>query len=205
MVKQLKDSAGNFITIQEGESCNLTGTLKDTSGSTVASPLTFTLTYYDLATGGIINSRKDENVASTLSAGSYVIEFDANDTVILGDHPPGTNQIRIARLEFTYDDGDSTRTGVEEFSFPVEKMPDAVGIGGGGNAVTITLTDADSVIIPDVKVWITSDIAGRDIIAGPLLTNTSGEVVFNLASGVIYRWAEKSSYTFTNPATITVA
>ena len=205
MVKQLKDSSGNFITIQEGESCNLTGTLKDTSGATVSSPSTFKLTFYDQETGGIVNSRKDEDVSSTLSAGSYVIEFDSNDTAIIGDQPVGTNQMRIARLEFTYSDGDSTRTGVEEFSFPVEKMPDAIGIGSGGNAVTITLTDADSAIIPDVKVWITSDIAGRDIIAGPLLTNTSGEVVFNLASGVIYRWAEKTGYTFTNPATITVA
>ena len=51
MATRLKDSSGDFVTIQEGESCNITGTLKDTAGSTVTSPITFTISLLDESTG----------------------------------------------------------------------------------------------------------------------------------------------------------
>lgn len=205
MATRLKDSAGDFVTIQEGESANLTGTLKDTAGSTVTSPITFTITLLDESTGAIVNSRKDQNVISSVSAGSYSIELDPDDTAIIGDLSEQNTQNRIARLKFTWSDGDSTRTGVEEFFFPVEATIEAIGVGAGANEVQLTVTDADGDAVPDVAVHVTSDKAGKTIVAGPVMTDADGQTpTLNLASGTLYRWAIKDQYTFTNPTAITV-
>ena len=78
MSTALKNSSGEYITIQSGESCNLTGTLKSTEGETVSSVSSLTITLYDKASGTIINSRNSQNVnnvnGGTFSAGVYTIE-----------------------------------------------------------------------------------------------------------------------------------
>jgi len=209
MATRLKDSSGDFVTLQENESCNLTGTLKDTSGATVTSPATFTLTLLDEASGAIVNSRKDQDVlnanGSTVSSGVYTIELDTSDTAIIGDLTEGTTQNRIARLKFTWDDGDSTRTGREEFFFPVEKAIEAIGVGSGSNEVQLTVTDANADAVPDVAVHVTSDKAGTVTVAGPVMTDANGQTpTLNLDAGTFYRWAVKTGWTFTNPTAITV-
>ena len=54
MATQLKNAAGEFVTIQAGESANLTGTLKDASQTTLASVSTFTITLFDQATSACL-------------------------------------------------------------------------------------------------------------------------------------------------------
>ena len=205
MATRLKDSSGDFVTIQEGESCNITGTLKDTAGSTVPSPITFTISLLDESTGAIVHSRKDQDVLSSVSAGAYSVELDAADNSIIGDLDEQTTQNRIVRLKFTWNDGDSTRTGLEEFFFPVEKTIDAIGVGSGANEVQLTVTDADGDAVPDVAVHVTSDKAGTALVAGPVMTDANGQTpTLNLDTGTLYRWALKDEYTFTNPTAITV-
>lgn len=205
MATRLKDSNGDFVTIQEGESCNITGTLKDTSGVTVTSAATFTISLLDESTGAIVNSRKDQDVLSSLSSGDYSIELDQLDSVVIGDLPEQATQNRIVRLKFTWDDGDSTRTGLEEFFFPVEKTIEAIGVGSGANEVQLTVTDADGDAVPDVAVHVTSDKAGTALVAGPVMTDANGQTpTLNLDTGTLYRWALKDEYTFTNPTAITV-
>ena len=210
MATQLKNTAGDYVTVQAGESANLTGTLKDTTGVTVTTPLTFIITLYDSITGAIINSRNQQSVLNvnggTVSGGDYTVELDASDTAAVGDIADGATQARVARLEFTYSDGDSTRTGIEEYSFNVQKLTTTVGVGSGANEITLTVTDADADPIAEARVYVTSDKAGQAVVAGPVITNVSGVTPsLFLDAGTYYQWAEHDDYTFTNPQTVTVS
>lgn len=210
MATKLKNASGEYVTIQAGESANLTGTLKDATGATLLSVSTFTLTLYDNTTGAIINSRKDQDVnnanGGTVTSGVYTVELDASDTAAVGDIAENKDQVRVARLKFTYNDGDSVRTGIEEFTFKVERLKETVGTGSGSNDVTLTVTDASSNPVPEATVYVTSDLAGQEIIAGPVITNVSGVTpTLKLNVGTFYQWATHDEYSFTNPIKFTVS
>ncbi len=210
MATKLKNASGEYVTIQAGESANLTGTLKDATGATLLSVSTFTLTLYDNTTGAIINSRKDQDVnnanGGTVTSGNYTVELDANDTAAVGDIAENKDQIRVARLTFTYNDGDSVRTGIEEFTFKVERLKETVGTGSGSNDVTLTVADASSNPVAEATVYVTSDLAGQEIVAGPVITNVSGVTpTLKLNVGTFYQWATHDGYSFTNPVKFTVS
>lgn len=72
--------------------------------------------------------------------------------------------------------------------------------GGGANAWTYTLT---STVLPnppiaDADVWVTTDVAGTNVIASGK-TNALGVVTFYLDSGTVYVFRQKSGWSFTNP------
>lgn len=210
MATKLKNASGEYVTIQAGESANLTGTLKDATGATLLSVSTFTLTLYDNITGAIINSRKDQDVnnenGGTVTSGTYTVELDANDTAAVGDIEENNDQVRVARLTFTYNDGDSVRTGIEEFTFKVERLKETIGTGSGSNDITLTVTDSASNPIAEARVWVTTDIAGQEIIAGPVITNVSGVTpTLKLNAGTFYQWASHEDKTFTNPVKFIVS
>ena len=210
MATKLKNASGEYVTIQAGESANLTGTLKDATGATLLSVSTFTLTLYDNTTGAIINSRKDQDVnnanGGTVTSGNYTVELDANDTAAVGDIAENKDQIRVARLTFTYNDGDSVRTGIEEFTFKVERLKETVGTGSGSNDVTLTVADASSNPVAEATVYVTSDLAGQEIVAGPVITNVSGVTpTLKLNVGTFYQWATHDGYSFTTPVKFTVS
>jgi len=74
---------------------------------------------------------------------------------------------------------------------------------GGAGAITwtYTLTDStNSLPISDADIWVTSDIAGANILASGR-TNVSGVVTFYLDAATVYIWRQKSGYNFTNPDT----
>jgi hypothetical protein len=52
--------------------------------------------------------------------------------------------------------------------------------------------------IPDADVWVTTDIAGLNVIASGK-TDAFGVVTFFLDPGTIYVWRQKSGWDFTNP------
>jgi len=76
--------------------------------------------------------------------------------------------------------------------------------GSGGTSHTITITDGTNPL-DNVRVWVTTDSAGSNIVAGTRNTNSSGEVTFTLDAGTYYVWKEKSGYNFTNPESETVS
>lgn len=65
--------------------------------------------------------------------------------------------------------------------------------GPGADNVTITITDPASLFpVADADVWITSDLAGMNVIAGTLQTDGAGEALFLLDDGVTYYlWMQK--------------
>lgn len=78
-------------------------------------------------------------------------------------------------------------------------------LGAGATTFTYTLTDADSGDpIADADVWVSSNLAGTDIIASGR-TDSSGQITFYLDLGTTaYIFRQKSGYDFTNPDTETV-
>jgi len=74
-------------------------------------------------------------------------------------------------------------------------------VGSGALSCTWTQKDSDENPMDNVQVWITTDIAGTNVIAGTLITNASGQVTFMLDAGTYYVWREKAGKNFTNPQT----
>ena len=84
-------------------------------------------------------------------------------------------------------------TGGISYSFGVITPP------AGPITFTYTVTSSTTGLpIADVKVWVTTDIAGTNSI-GEGWTNASGVVVFTLEAATYYLWRQKSGYQFTNP------
>lgn len=75
--------------------------------------------------------------------------------------------------------------------------------GAGAITWTYTITDGTDPL-EGVDVWVTSDVAGTDVLASGT-TNSSGVVTFYLDAGTVYVWSQKSGYTFTNPDTEVVS
>jgi hypothetical protein len=77
--------------------------------------------------------------------------------------------------------------------------------GSGGTLEVITVSDAISDPIQGAEVWISSDVAGNNIIAGTLNTNSAGQASFMLDPGTYYVWINAADYNESNPYTITVS
>lgn len=77
--------------------------------------------------------------------------------------------------------------------------------GAGAITWAYTLTSsAGGLPIPDADVWVTSDLAGLNVLASGR-TNQNGVVTFFLDAGTVYVWRQKSGWNFTNPDTETVS
>lgn len=77
--------------------------------------------------------------------------------------------------------------------------------GSGAVSFPVTINDEDGDPIDGVEVWITTDSAGTNVVAGTLSTDASGLATFMLDAGTYYLWRQKSGYNFTNPVTIVVS
>lgn len=79
-------------------------------------------------------------------------------------------------------------------------------VGPGSRAVTITVTRPDGTTpIEGAAVWVSTDAAGSNVIAGTLSTDTLGRATFSLDNGTYYVWRQATSWNLTNPQTITVS
>lgn len=111
------------IAIDSGASANIQGTLVDLTKTAISSVLTLTLTLFDEATSTIINSRNADDVSGDFNAGAIAIELDPLDNIIV-DNTLAANAIEyhIARIAWTWNDGDGTRYGTKEVRIAVRKL-----------------------------------------------------------------------------------
>jgi len=78
-------------------------------------------------------------------------------------------------------------------------------VGQGASTFTATITNVNTGNpLPGVSVWVSTDQAGTNVVAGSLPTNAQGQVTFYLNPGTYYMWVEAAGYTDSNPTTITV-
>lgn len=75
------------------------------------------------------------------------------------------------------------------------KIRAAIGNAGTGpNSTTLTIHDSGGSPLSGVEVFVTRDSAGAIVDAGPLVTDGSGQVAFNLTTGnTYYAWAFKDN------------
>lgn len=76
--------------------------------------------------------------------------------------------------------------------------------GSGSVSVPFTVNDNASNPIDGVALWVSTDSAGTNVIAGTIYTNGSGLATFMLDPGSYYVWLQRNGYNFTNPQTLTV-
>lgn len=71
--------------------------------------------------------------------------------------------------------------------------------GAGSEEFVYTLTD-DVTLLPiaDALIWVTTDIAGVNIVASGY-TDNFGQVTYYLDPGTYYLWRKKAGYNFSNP------
>jgi hypothetical protein len=75
----------------------------------------------------------------------------------------------------------------------------AIPLGAGAIAWSYTLTNsADGIPLADADIWITTDLAGLNVIASGR-TDAYGVVRFNLDAGTVYVWRQKTGWDFVNP------
>lgn len=127
--QQIKDSSDKVVPVQAGESCNIVATFHDMGGTAIAKAalLSLTATLYDEATSAAINSRNaqsvlDANQGAVASDGTLTLRLTPSDSVIVGTVAVGDTEEHVLRLTWTWNDGVSVRTGIDEWTLSVEKM-----------------------------------------------------------------------------------
>ena len=134
MSSPLKSTAGAEVSYDEGESGDLTITLQDTSGTTIDASTVGTLTFtlFDQHSGIILNSRNDVSIKTTAgstshsnggtvsTAGIVTMRLDAADNAIQSTNR--SRETHIARVKFTWSDGQTTRTGITDKAFTVANL-----------------------------------------------------------------------------------
>jgi hypothetical protein len=78
-------------------------------------------------------------------------------------------------------------------------------IGPGSIAFTVTIRDDLTNPLDGAEVWISTDAAGSNVIAGALSTDAMGKCTFMLDAGNYFLWVTHSGYNKENPTAITVS
>ncbi len=78
--------------------------------------------------------------------------------------------------------------------------------GAGSQSETLTIKDNSGNPISGAEVWVSTDEAGTNVVAGTLNTDDFGQVTFLLDPGTYYLWADDAGHRFSpNPQQIVVS
>lgn len=126
----LKDANDEAVVVDQGESHNIVGTLSfgDTQFSK-SQLVTLLMTLYNLETAAIINSRDEVDILDAANCtvatdGTVTIRLQpADNTIVDTDNvEEGSIETHVVRLEWTWNDGVTDRTGRQEMSFDVRRL-----------------------------------------------------------------------------------
>ena len=153
--------------------------------------------------------------------GEYVAVFKTSDTTVDVRHIPAIWAVQKAGVEYL-DAAVSTRLPTSSYTAPSSitslqadvttilgrvdvATSTRLGTGGGSTSYVVTITRPDGTTpISGASVWVTTDSAGGNVIAGTLTTNGSGVATFMLDAGSYYLWRQAEGWNFSNPTAITV-
>ena len=154
--------------------------------------------------------------------GEYVALFKTADTTVDVRHIPAIWAVQKAGVEYL-DAAVSTRLPTSSYTAPSSitslqadvttilgrvdvATSTRLGTGGGSTSYVVTITRPDGTTpISGASVWVTTDSAGGNVIAGTLTTNGSGVATFMLDAGSYYLWRQAEGWNFSNPTAITVS
>ncbi len=195
--------------------------LKSTGGPIVAG----TVNYYLIALTGanagkwFKNSDNSWNAAETV-CGTMTFKADGHWSISVnatawvqnveyveyarenGDlHIPVSNQAR-ASLAVALDTTVAKPAHITAAHAATDALIGGIGgaIGPGADRCTLTIQDEDGTPIADADVWISTDAAQTDIVAGTLQSKDDGTRLFMLDAGLTYYcWRQKAGVNFNNP------
>lgn len=99
----------------------------------------------------------------------------------------------------------SSTPGVQVIADPPSVITEVRPSSGAGASQHVVCVDIGGTPLAGAGVWITTDVAGANVVAGTLYTDVLGRAEFMLDPGSYYQWVQKPGYNFTNPSSITVA
>lgn len=169
--------------VKPGDSVTLQFITEDENRSAAAPVATPTAT---LVQNGADDGAVTVTIAS-VTASAFTASFTVPATYSLGDQ---------VQLKVLYAAG--TRTARE---IVWERTLTAIVVvspatGTGADQVTLNIQDPCTLYpIADADVWVTSDAAGQNVVAGTQQTNSSGNVTFLLDAGTdYYLWMQKDGF-----------
>lgn len=115
----LKDSDGDAVVVQQGESSNVVISFQGTDGADIvkANLISLTATLFDLRSNDVINSRDGQNVldannGTVATDGTLTLRLGPLDNVIVNTGTPvGGNETHCVVFVWTWNDGVEPRTG----------------------------------------------------------------------------------------------
>lgn len=129
-----KDSSGNHVQVDQGESCLIQGTFYDLGGTAIAkaSLVTLTASLINVEDKTVINSRNATSILDALGgsvseAGVLQLTLGPLDNVIVSTNENVTTEKHLLLLTWTWTDGDgNTQTGKHEGQITVKRLPTPV-------------------------------------------------------------------------------
>lgn len=81
----------------------------------------------------------------------------------------------------------------------------SIALVGAGSITYIVTVKSSGSPVAGVECWVTTDVAGTNVVAGTLTTDDFGIVTFLLEAGTYYLWRDSTTHSFPKPTTITVS
>lgn len=156
--------------------------------------------------GKLLVDRIDDAITSRLAAGSAVAIVTGS--IEVNTYAPGQDPATLvwntllANIQTNSSIGKLLKDRVPYLDATVSSRLSA-GVGSSTYSVTVT-TDDGVTPISGASVWVTTDIAGVNVIAGTLTTNGAGVATFLLDPASYYLWRQAEGWSFQNPVAITV-
>lgn len=156
--------------------------------------------------GKLLVDRIDDAISSRLAAGSAVAIVTGS--IEVNTYAPGQDPATLvwntllANIQTNSSIGKLLKDRVPYLDATVSSRLSA-GVGSSTYSVTVT-TDDGVTPISGASVWVTTDIAGTNVIAGTLTTNGAGVATFLLDPASYYLWRQAEGWSFQNPVAITV-
>ena len=102
--------------------------------------------------------------------------------------------------------GFATPTNVTDAHATTDALVNAIegGVAGSGAISTTITCKIGELPVDGVEVWVSTDEAGGNVVAGTLVSDVNGQVVFTLDAADYYVWRQLAGANFSNPKEITV-
>lgn len=212
----LGGSTGKFLRLIKEGVVSVDGSVDDPAATTTTFITNLTQStdgfYHDkvivFANGSDLSgqARHIENYNGTTKSITVSVPFtsapnDGDEFIILSTHEHSLNEIGGVVWDQTLVDHllpGSTGAALQE-------ALDHSNSGSGSISHTITVCDNSNNPLDGVAVWVTTDSAGTNVVAGTSYTDTFGNVTFMLDAGSYYGWQQLAGYNFTNPTSFTVS
>ena len=124
------------------------------------------------------------------SAGVQVLTMPSNIVYTISEFATPVNVSDAAQEVIAWGEGEGNWGAT---------IGDGAQVGSGSKAEKITI-QSEGVAVEGASVWVSTDAIGVNVIAGTLLTNEDGDVIFMLdPDSTYYIWVKKDGFNFTNP------